>query len=234
MTKNPTYLCPHCTVTFAKTATLNKHMKSKGHGWTCSVCKCPPWDNIKGYNKHLRKVHPKKTQPKKVQLKKGHPKHANKVQHERVISTASAANTDAPSGMVILPQAVSQSRAAQTAFGLYMQSTITSCDREAVSNASRDLDIAPHVDHPDVKVERVEPAATDAESRGVVLDTPNSPSPSPTSSRISCKVCSSEPRQPTTTMCGHLFCHSCIVRALSQNLKCPVCDTAFLVRLNLD
>ncbi|KAI0088882.1 hypothetical protein BDY19DRAFT_993700 [Irpex rosettiformis] len=29
----------------------------------------------------------------------------------------------------------------------------------------------------------------------------------PKPSRFSCKLCLNEPKQPTTTMCGHLFCH---------------------------
>ncbi|KAI0743246.1 hypothetical protein BC629DRAFT_1727656 [Irpex lacteus] len=59
-------------------------------------------------------------------------------------------------------------------------------------------------------------------------------SPPPTSSRFSCRVCLCDPKQPVTTLCGHLFCHGCIIGELSKNLSCPVCQTAMLIRLNLD
>ncbi|KAI0780418.1 hypothetical protein BD413DRAFT_1725 [Trametes elegans] len=38
---------------------------------------------------------------------------------------------------------------------------------------------------------------------------------------------------PAVTICGHLFCHSCIIRELSQQAACPVCKMVFLVRLDV-
>ncbi|GJE86472.1 hypothetical protein PsYK624_025520 [Phanerochaete sordida] len=48
-----------------------------------------------------------------------------------------------------------------------------------------------------------------------------------------CRICLRPPTDPTVTMCGHLFCHECIVIEMAKNLQCPVCRTAMLVRLNV-
>ncbi|KAI0826405.1 hypothetical protein BC629DRAFT_1587205 [Irpex lacteus] len=49
-----------------------------------------------------------------------------------------------------------------------------------------------------------------------------------------CRLCMDEPHEPTVTMCGHLFCHRCIVAELSKNFQCPVCKKMMLVRLHVD
>ncbi|KAI0694527.1 hypothetical protein BC835DRAFT_1349414 [Cytidiella melzeri] len=49
-----------------------------------------------------------------------------------------------------------------------------------------------------------------------------------------CRLCMNEPHEPTVTMCGHLFCHRCIVVELSKNFQCPVCRKMMLVRLYVD
>ncbi|KAI0088886.1 hypothetical protein BDY19DRAFT_946605 [Irpex rosettiformis] len=49
-----------------------------------------------------------------------------------------------------------------------------------------------------------------------------------------CRLCMHEPHDPTVTMCGHLFCHRCIVAELSKNFQCPVCKKMMLVRLHVD
>jgi len=54
---------------------------------------------------------------------------------------------------------------------------------------------------------------------------------SPLASRWHCRVCYKVPRDPTATICGHLFCHGCIIEALRKDLQCPVCRNDMLVRL---
>ncbi|KAI0341429.1 hypothetical protein BDW22DRAFT_1358969 [Trametopsis cervina] len=48
-----------------------------------------------------------------------------------------------------------------------------------------------------------------------------------------CKSCGRDPEDPVTTICGHLFCHGCIIAELAKSLRCPVCEKAMLVRLHL-
>ncbi|KAI0945709.1 hypothetical protein AcW1_001867 [Taiwanofungus camphoratus] len=49
-----------------------------------------------------------------------------------------------------------------------------------------------------------------------------------------CRVCFKDPcDQPTATMCGHLFCNSCILKELSENMQCPVCKRIMLLRLHV-
>ncbi|KAH9835428.1 uncharacterized protein C8Q71DRAFT_765837 [Rhodofomes roseus] len=48
-----------------------------------------------------------------------------------------------------------------------------------------------------------------------------------------CRSCLKDPcDDPTATMCGHIFCHRCIVRELSERMQCPVCNRNFLLRLH--
>ncbi|KAH9948002.1 hypothetical protein B0H21DRAFT_286781 [Amylocystis lapponica] len=50
-----------------------------------------------------------------------------------------------------------------------------------------------------------------------------------------CRVCQRDPCvQPTATMCGHIFCNSCIIRELSDNMQCPVCKKTMLLRLHVE
>lgn len=44
--------------------------------------------------------------------------------------------------------------------------------------------------------------------------------------QIRCAVCLEHPfsNRPTSTVCGHVFCHSCITMAIKQNKKCPMCN----------
>ncbi|KIP02424.1 hypothetical protein PHLGIDRAFT_122465 [Phlebiopsis gigantea 11061_1 CR5-6] len=51
--------------------------------------------------------------------------------------------------------------------------------------------------------------------------------------RWHCRLCMRPTQDPTVTMCGHLFCHSCIVAEISKNLQCPVCKRMMLVRLDV-
>ncbi|KAK7683519.1 hypothetical protein QCA50_013353 [Cerrena zonata] len=48
-----------------------------------------------------------------------------------------------------------------------------------------------------------------------------------------CRICLKDPSEPTVTMCGHLFCHSCIIQELARGLACPVCKRVMLLRLQL-
>ncbi|OCH87132.1 hypothetical protein OBBRIDRAFT_782106 [Obba rivulosa] len=50
-----------------------------------------------------------------------------------------------------------------------------------------------------------------------------------------CRICLQDPcREPTATLCGHIFCHECIVKELSRNYQCPVCKRVMLVRLHVE
>ncbi|OBZ77220.1 hypothetical protein A0H81_02590 [Grifola frondosa] len=40
--------------------------------------------------------------------------------------------------------------------------------------------------------------------------------------------------EPVATMCGHIFCKSCILKALADKYQCPTCDKAVLLRLDVD
>ncbi|KAI0782952.1 hypothetical protein C8Q75DRAFT_488956 [Abortiporus biennis] len=59
---------------------------------------------------------------------------------------------------------------------------------------------------------------------------PAAPQPS---SLWTCRICDKAPSQPTATICGHVFCHECIVEELSKNFGCPVCHKTMLVRLSV-
>jgi E3 ubiquitin-protein ligase RNF4 len=43
--------------------------------------------------------------------------------------------------------------------------------------------------------------------------------------RIQCPICleNTYSREPTSTKCGHVFCKACLVAALQQDKKCPMC-----------
>lgn len=48
-----------------------------------------------------------------------------------------------------------------------------------------------------------------------------------------CPVCmeSSVKRKPTSTKCGHVFCETCIKKAVSHTKKCPMCNTRLTDRM---
>ncbi|GJE86449.1 zinc finger protein [Phanerochaete sordida] len=71
------------------------------------------------------------------------------------------------------------------------------------------------------------------EGRGDAPSKPAPPSVPPHALAWHCRHCGAEPHDPTTTMCGHLFCHGCIVKELAKNLQCPVCKKVMLVRLHV-
>ncbi|KAI8982864.1 hypothetical protein BD414DRAFT_491377 [Trametes punicea] len=49
-----------------------------------------------------------------------------------------------------------------------------------------------------------------------------------------CRSCLREPcEKPVATACGHIFCHQCIMREIEANSSCPVCQTRFLVKLDV-
>jgi len=48
-----------------------------------------------------------------------------------------------------------------------------------------------------------------------------------------CRLCDEDPVQPVATICGHIFCHRCIMEELSKNLKCPTCNHVMLIRLDI-
>ncbi|XP_061990759.1 uncharacterized protein LOC133709140 [Rosa rugosa] len=45
-----------------------------------------------------------------------------------------------------------------------------------------------------------------------------------TASYFDCNLCFKSERQPVVTVCGHLYCHSCLCDWLQFGRKCPVCE----------
>ncbi|KAM5538043.1 hypothetical protein V8D89_008240 [Ganoderma adspersum] len=50
-----------------------------------------------------------------------------------------------------------------------------------------------------------------------------------------CRSCLQNPCvDPVATICGHLFCHECLVQEFSERSCCPVCEKPFYVRLHAE
>ncbi|KAI1791667.1 hypothetical protein LXA43DRAFT_389666 [Ganoderma leucocontextum] len=74
----------------------------------------------------------------------------------------------------------------------------------------------------ELPVEDVRPLATTTTSSSKVLS-------------YHCRSCLRDPcTNPVATVCGHIFCHSCIVRSLATRGCCPVCQKSFLIRLHVE
>ncbi|KAL6301410.1 hypothetical protein BKA93DRAFT_460673 [Sparassis latifolia] len=78
---------------------------------------------------------------------------------------------------------------------------------------------------------------TDATVQNVPASTERARSASRTPKGLSwhCRVCLKNPcTEPTATMCGHIFCHSCIIKEIATNMQCPVCKKSMLLRLHVE
>lgn len=44
--------------------------------------------------------------------------------------------------------------------------------------------------------------------------------------KITCAICLEQPfkNRPSATVCGHVFCNSCIKAAIERHNKCPMCN----------
>ncbi|XP_031490202.1 uncharacterized protein LOC116257511 [Nymphaea colorata] len=40
---------------------------------------------------------------------------------------------------------------------------------------------------------------------------------------LTCAICMDTMKEETSTLCGHIFCHSCITRAINLQKRCPTC-----------
>ncbi|TFK88311.1 hypothetical protein K466DRAFT_76724 [Polyporus arcularius HHB13444] len=50
-----------------------------------------------------------------------------------------------------------------------------------------------------------------------------------------CRACLRDPCiEPVATICGHLFCHRCILEEMMSRMGCPVCGKTFLVKLHVE
>jgi len=92
------------------------------------------------------------------------------------------------------------------------------------------------VDHVDFDGEKMD--AIDADRRSAVGSSISSNSANRVPHKLHhmwcCRQCGKEPSDPITTLCGHIFCHRCIVDELAKNLRCPVCRTNLLIRLRVE
>ncbi|KAH9928504.1 uncharacterized protein BXZ73DRAFT_102344 [Epithele typhae] len=50
-----------------------------------------------------------------------------------------------------------------------------------------------------------------------------------------CRACQRSPcADPVATMCGHMFCHGCVLDAIAGTGACPECGKVFFIRLHLE
>jgi hypothetical protein len=78
----------------------------------------------------------------------------------------------------------------------------------------------------------IQPPAIDNDAmieNAVILPDP------PSSLNTDCSICLEQFKCPTATLCGHVFCKSCINLALNSRQSCPSCnmDSPGLIRLYL-
>ncbi|THH28550.1 hypothetical protein EUX98_g5639 [Antrodiella citrinella] len=48
-----------------------------------------------------------------------------------------------------------------------------------------------------------------------------------------CAWCKESPADPVLTMCGHMFCHGCLMPEVSKSLQCPSCKRPLFVRIDV-
>ncbi|KAH9848880.1 hypothetical protein C2E23DRAFT_841941 [Lenzites betulinus] len=52
--------------------------------------------------------------------------------------------------------------------------------------------------------------------------------------RYHCRSCLKDPSiDPVATICGHIFCRSCVVNELAKGTGCPTCNKLFFIKLDL-
>ncbi|OCH87140.1 hypothetical protein OBBRIDRAFT_176751 [Obba rivulosa] len=85
---------------------------------------------------------------------------------------------------------------------------------------------------------RAASTAADSTTSGHVPTAQSQPAPMATAVKQllwHCRLCLQDPcHEPTATICGHIFCHKCIVNELGRNRACPVCKRVMLVRLQVE
>ncbi|KAH8103530.1 hypothetical protein BXZ70DRAFT_926135 [Cristinia sonorae] len=58
------------------------------------------------------------------------------------------------------------------------------------------------------------------------------PSAQPVLPVMRCGCCKSSPTDTLVTMCGHVFCHGCVMAEISKTLQCPTCKRPMFVRID--
>ncbi|CAN6470542.1 unnamed protein product [Victoria cruziana] len=53
--------------------------------------------------------------------------------------------------------------------------------------------------------------------------TASSSRPMETKVNLTCAICMDTMKEETSTLCGHIFCHSCITSAINLQKRCPTC-----------
>ncbi|RKP34402.1 PUA-like domain-containing protein [Dimargaris cristalligena] len=64
---------------------------------------------------------------------------------------------------------------------------------------------------------------TPESSTNTTLYSPGSVDQQALLTELECHICCSLPIRPVTTLCGHTFCQSCLLRTLDHNGACPLC-----------
>ncbi|EKM56524.1 uncharacterized protein PHACADRAFT_194128 [Phanerochaete carnosa HHB-10118-sp] len=105
-------------------------------------------------------------------------------------------------------------------------------------SVKKDVDAAHEADLNAAQGEGAADEASTGETQPAQLSLPRIATEAPTEPQarlmiLSCKVCTKNPTNPVVTMCGHVFCHGCILNALGTSLSCPACNRPILVRLDL-
>jgi hypothetical protein len=67
------------------------------------------------------------------------------------------------------------------------------------------------------------PAPASKQLKPVVISVTDTPVPSSASETKKCPICLDPLSQPSVTICGHIFCTSCLSAAIKEHQICPIC-----------
>ncbi|KAI0341430.1 hypothetical protein BDW22DRAFT_1358973 [Trametopsis cervina] len=248
----PAFDCEQCQQLFDTRASLRKHLVAVNHGWKCPLCpNKDPFAIFNALNTHFSTKHT---------TSRLHSCHSCFAAFDDAAALA-VHNGTAAHIAALAPQTASANAPTQPEpspprqdtgeLGRAPETGNTDRPPNATSSTPATQDDPPRGPANNVETTYAHPQNNTQDESEPVRDeasrTGGSASPLPSGpadierssqssppSRFVCRVCACEPIDPTTTMCGHLFCHSCIVAEISKSLKCPVCHTVMLVRLRLD
>jgi endogenous inhibitor of DNA gyrase (YacG/DUF329 family) len=66
----------------------------------------------------------------------------------------------------------------------------------------------------------------------IITDSPNESEKKSHTKTITkeCPICLEDIKNPATTPCGHVGCHSCLVKSCRSSQKCPICRKKVVLR----